>query len=103
MAIIVDRVPMGTKAANAAQHIKLLMIVNDASLRVLPSRTSRRDSASCRPSLPRALGPVAVTPDELGENGGAMVSVQLPLIIAVEWREFWSSDCGAMGFSSSSS
>src|SRR5258705_1924464 len=34
VAIIVDRVPMGTRATQASSHIKLVMILNDTSLRV---------------------------------------------------------------------
>src|SRR5512138_3677165 len=32
LAVVVDRVPMGTPPANALAHVKLLMLVNDASL-----------------------------------------------------------------------
>ena len=35
VAIIVDDVPMGVSVENAAQHIKLIMLVNDVSLRGL--------------------------------------------------------------------
>src|SRR5580698_10607689 len=38
VAIIVDRVPMGTRAAQAASHIKLVLLANDASLRVLAAK-----------------------------------------------------------------
>ena len=34
-AVITDDVPMGTKASDATTHIKLLMLVNDVSLRNL--------------------------------------------------------------------
>ena len=33
LAVVTDRVSMGTPAAAALQHIKLLMLINDASLR----------------------------------------------------------------------
>src|SRR5579859_6471765 len=35
VAVVVDRVPMGTPAATALAHVKLIMLANDASLRVL--------------------------------------------------------------------
>src|SRR5208283_3786204 len=38
VAIITDRVPMGTTAAQAVSHIKLLVLANDASLRLLAAR-----------------------------------------------------------------
>ena len=65
-AIITDDVPMATKAENAAGHIKLLMIVNDVSLRgLIPGELSKGFGFyQSKPST--AFSPVAITPDELG-------------------------------------
>ena len=42
IAVITDDVPMGVSASTAEQHIKLLMLVNDVSLRnLIPSRSRR--------------------------------------------------------------
>ncbi|MFK8031050.1 MAG: fumarylacetoacetate hydrolase family protein [Gammaproteobacteria bacterium] len=67
-AIITDDVPMGTKAEDAARHIKLLMIVNDVSLRgLIPGELSKGFGFyQSKPSS--AFSPVAITPDELGEH-----------------------------------
>ncbi len=35
LAVVVDRVPMGTPASRALEHVKLVMLANDASLRSL--------------------------------------------------------------------
>jgi len=99
VAIIVDRVPMGTRAAQASSHIKLLMIVNDVSLRAIAAREIRTGFGfgQCKPAT--SFGPVAVTVDEFGPGGWRDGRVQLP--IRVEWngREFGHPHCGAMGFS----
>ena len=99
VAIIVDRVPMGTRAAQAAAHIKLLMIVNDASLRVLAGKEVKTGFGfgQCKPAT--SFGPVAVTPDELGPEGWRDGRVQYPLHVYWNGREFGHPHCGAMGFS----
>jgi fumarylacetoacetate (FAA) hydrolase len=99
VAVIVDRVPMGTTAANASQHIKLLMIVNDASLRVLAGKDIKTGFGFLQAKPSTSFGPVAVTPDELGEDGWRDGRVQLPLVTAWNGREFGHPNCGHMGFS----
>ncbi len=79
VAIITDDVPMGINSKQAAQHIKLLMLVNDISLRnLVPAEVARgfgffqsKPSCSC--------SPVAITPDELGEHWDGQ-RVHLPLL-----------------------
>lgn len=68
VAAIVDDVPMGISAADALKHIKLLMIVNDMSLReLIPSELAKGFGfVHGKPSS--SFGPVAVTPDELGAS-----------------------------------
>lgn len=99
VAVILDRVPMGTRAENATQHIKLLMIVNDASLRVLAGKDLRTGFGFLQAKPATSFGPVAVTPDELGEAGWRDGRVQWPLITAWNGREFGHPNCGHMGFS----
>ncbi|ENA1890234.1 fumarylacetoacetate hydrolase family protein [Aeromonas salmonicida] len=78
VAIITDDVPMGTSPQAAAAHVKLLMLVNDVSLRnLIPGELAKgfgffQSKPSC------AFSPVAITPDELGSDwqGG---KVHLPL------------------------
>ena len=67
VAVITDDVPFGTTADNAGDHIKLLMLVNDVSLRGLipPELAKGFGFFQSKPSS--AFSPVCVTPDELGE------------------------------------
>ncbi len=66
IAVVVDRVPMGTRAAEALNHVKLFMLANDASLRslaIVEMKTGFRLGAR---QAGHELQPRAVTPDELG-------------------------------------
>jgi fumarylacetoacetate (FAA) hydrolase len=82
VAIITDDVPMLTTAAGAGSHIKLLMLVNDISLRhVIPAELNKGFGFLNGKGV-TAFSPVAVTPDELGAQwDGAKVS--LPLTVHV--------------------
>lgn len=64
--VITDDVPMGASAAECADHIQLITILNDVSLRnLIPGELAK--GFGFLQSKPRsALAPVAVTPDELG-------------------------------------
>ncbi len=78
VAVITDDVPMGTSAAQAASHIKLLMLVNDVSLRNLIPAELAKGFGFFQSKPASSFSPVAVTPDELGpawEEG----KVHLPL------------------------
>lgn len=65
-AVIVDAVPMGTSAADALAHIKLLVQVNDWSLRALavPEMKTGFGWIHAKPAC--AMAPFAITPDALG-------------------------------------
>ncbi len=67
VAVIVDEVPMGTTQAQAADHVKLLMLVNDVSLRALAGREMKTGFGWIQAKPSSAFSPVAVTPDELGD------------------------------------
>ena len=66
--VVTDDVPMATSAAAAANHIQLVGLVNDVSLRnLIPGELAK--GFGFLQSKPRsALSPVLVTPDELGED-----------------------------------
>ena len=83
LAVVVDRVPMGTPAATALQHIKLLMLINDASLRLLAPREMKTGFGFVQAKPATSFAPVAVTPDELGESWRD-ARVHLP--VRVEWN-----------------
>lgn len=64
VAVITDDVPMGVNPTQALNHIKLLMLVNDVSLRNLaPGELAKGFGFfQCKPAS--SFSPVAVTPDE---------------------------------------
>ena len=67
VAIITDDVPMGVSVENAADHIQLIMIVNDVSLRNLIPGELAKGFGFYQAKPSSAFSPVAVTPDALGE------------------------------------
>jgi fumarylacetoacetate (FAA) hydrolase len=96
--VIVDRVPMGTGAEQAASHIRLLVLINDWSLRVLAGREVKTGFGFLQSKPSTSFAPVAVTPDELGaawQDG----RIQLPIQVSWNGQEFGHPHCGRMGFS----
>jgi len=92
-AIITDDVPMGTAAAQAGAHVKLLMLVNDWSLRNLIPGELAKGFGFYQSKPSTAFSPVAVTPDELGaawEQG----TVKLALRTHVNGELFGQPECG---------
>ena len=65
VAIVVDDVPMGTPVAEAGGHIKLLMLLNDYTLRALTRTELPKGFGFMQAKPTSAFSPVAVTPDEL--------------------------------------
>ena len=65
-AVVLDDVPMGTNEAVARDHIRLVMLANDWSLRAFGPAEMRTGFGFIRAKPATAFGPVAVTPDELG-------------------------------------
>jgi fumarylacetoacetate (FAA) hydrolase len=63
---VLDEVPMGTPAARALPHIRLLMLANDCSLRALQVREMQSGFGMVQAKPSTSFSPVAVTPDELG-------------------------------------
>lgn len=67
VAVIVDDVPMGVAASEAASHIKLVMLVNDVSLRNLIPGELAKGFGFYQAKPSSSFSPVAVTPDALGQ------------------------------------
>jgi len=67
VAVVTDDVPMGADSAEAARHIRLLMLVNDVSLRNLIPAELAKGFGFLQSKPASAFSPVAVTPDELGD------------------------------------
>ncbi|MES2016797.1 MAG: fumarylacetoacetate hydrolase family protein [Pseudomonadota bacterium] len=78
VAVITDDVPMGVTPDQAQLHIKLLVLVNDVSLRNLIPEELAKGFGFVQSKPASSFSPVAVTPDELGDDwkGG---KVHLPL------------------------
>lgn len=66
IAVITDDVPMGTEAARAGGHIKLMMLVNDVSLRNLIPAELAKGFGFFQSKPASAFSALAVTPDETG-------------------------------------
>jgi fumarylacetoacetate (FAA) hydrolase len=67
LAVITDDVPMGVAADAAEDHIRLIMLVNDVSLRNLIPGELAKGFGFFHGKPSTAFSPVAVTPDELGK------------------------------------
>jgi fumarylacetoacetate (FAA) hydrolase len=67
VAVIVEDVPMGATVEQAADGIRLLMLVNDWSLRNLVPQELAKGFGFFQSKPATTFSPVAVTPDELGE------------------------------------
>jgi fumarylacetoacetate (FAA) hydrolase len=67
VAVLLDDVPMGTSAENALKHVKLIVLLNDVSLRKLIPRELKAGFGFFHGKPPSSLGPYAVTPEELGD------------------------------------
>jgi fumarylacetoacetate (FAA) hydrolase len=79
VAVITDRVPMGTPAARAGGHIKLVLLVNDVTARALLPDELAKGFGFLHGKPASAFSPVAVTPDELGDAWRGR-KVHLPLL-----------------------
>lgn len=93
VACIVDDVPMGVSAEDAAGHIKLLMLVNDVSLRGLIPGELAKGFGFFQSKPATAFSPVAVTPDELGDAWQGNV-VHRPLMVDYNGQPFGRADAG---------
>ena len=93
VAVITDDVPMGVDAHAAEKHIKLLMLVNDVSLRNLIPAELAKNFGFFQSKPASAFSPVAVTPDELDEawKDG---KVHLPLTVDFNGTRFGAPNAG---------
>ena len=81
--IIIDDVPMGTTSEQAAKHIKLIVQINDWSLRGFALRESKIGFGWVQAKPACSVAPVAITPDELGDHWRDG-RVDVPLV--VDWN-----------------
>jgi fumarylacetoacetate (FAA) hydrolase len=93
VAVITGNGPMGLSADEAAKQIRLLMIVNDVSLRGLIPAELAKGFGFFQSKPPTAFAPVAVTPDELGDAWDGR-KLHLPLVSHLNGGKFGEPDCG---------
>ena len=67
VAIVTDDVPMGVSESDACAHIRLIMLVNDVSLRNLIPEEIAKGFGFFHSKPASSFSPIAITPDELGE------------------------------------
>ena len=93
IAVVTDDVPMGIRAGDAISHIKLIMLVNDVSLRNLIPGELAKGFGFFQSKPSSAFSPVAVTPDELGSawKGGKL---HMPLLSFLNEDPFGRPDAG---------
>jgi fumarylacetoacetate (FAA) hydrolase len=93
VAIVVDEVPMGTASQDAARHIKLLMLLNDFTLRALTRTELPKGFGFLQAKPTSAFSPVAVTPDELADAwDGSKLS--LPILSTLNGRQMGCANAG---------
>ena len=93
IAVITGDVPFGATKEQAADSIRLLMLVNDVSLRALIPAELGKGFGFFQSKPSSAFSPVAITADELG---GAWTDGKLHLPLLVEYNEkpFGKADAG---------
>ncbi len=93
IAVIVDDVPMGSTIDEARSAIRLVMIVNDVSLRGLIPAELAKGFGFFQSKPSSAFSPVAVTIDELGDawHGGKL---HLPLLVDLNGQPFGRANAG---------
>lgn len=97
-AVILDDVPMGCTQDHALSHIKLLVQLNDVSLRSLAPREMKTGFGFIQAKPATSFAPVAVTPDELGD-AWRHGRVQLPLHVQLNGERVGQPHGGEMHFS----
>ena len=93
IAVVIDDVPLGSSEATCRDAIRLVMLVNDVSLRGLIAGELGKGFGFFNAKPSSAFSPVAVTPDELGTawDGGKL---SLPLLVSLNDQPFGKADAG---------
>lgn len=91
--VILGDVPMGTRAQDAGQHIRLVTICNDVSLRGLIPKELEKGFGFFQSKPSTAFAPFALTPDELGDawSGGRL---HLPMLVEHNDRQVGRAEAG---------
>lgn len=93
IAVVTGDVPMGATIDEASEAIRLVMLVNDVSLRGLIPAELGKGFGFFQSKPSSAFSPVAVTPDELGDawDGGKL---HLPLSVDLNGKPFGRANAG---------
>ena len=67
IAVIVDTVPMGTNRCQALDHVRLIVLLNDWSLRAFGPAEMKGGFGFLQAKPPSSLSQIAATPDEFGD------------------------------------
>lgn len=93
LAVVLDDVPMGVAAGEAGRHIKLLMLLNDFTLRALTRTELPKGFGFMQAKPTSSFSPVAVTPDELGDAWDGQ-TLNLPILSSVNGQAMGSANTG---------
>ena len=95
--VIVDAVPIGTPPEAAMDHIKLIVQINDWSLRTIAPVEMKTGFGWVQAKPACSVAPFAVTPDELG---GDWRDGRVCLDLRVDWngKRFGAANGAAMAF-----
>lgn len=93
VAVVTGDVPMGASVEQAAGAIRLVMLVNDVSLRNLIPNELAKGFGFYQSKPASAFSPVAVTPDELGEAWRDN-KLHLPLLVTLNGAVFGRPNAG---------
>jgi len=93
VAVVTGDVPMGASLEQAAGAIRLVMLVNDVSLRNLIPNELAKGFGFYQSKPASAFSPVAVTPDELG-GAWQDSKLHLPLLVTLNGAAFGRPNAG---------
>ncbi len=93
IAVVTADVPMGVSPEAALSHVRLVMLVNDVSLRNLIPGELAKGFGFFQSKPSSAFSPVAVTPDELGD-AWQDAKVHLPLLSELNGEPFGKPQAG---------
>jgi fumarylacetoacetate (FAA) hydrolase len=93
VAVVTGDVRMGATPDDAARAIRLVMLVNDVSLRNLIPNELAKGFGFFQSKPASAFSPVAVTPDELGAHWTDS-KLQLPLLVDLNQQPFGKPNAG---------
>jgi fumarylacetoacetate (FAA) hydrolase len=93
VAVFLGDVPMGVKPDKVGEHVRLIALVNDVSLRNLIPGELSKGFGFLQGKAATAFSPVAVTPDELGAAWDGR-RLQLPITVHINDKLFGTPHCG---------